>query len=326
MTDTHPLDPPLSSNPEGEPRRTGVEVELNKVTVAQICEAIQGVFGGDVEFDTEYEAKVVTPSGKFDVLVDAKWALKLAGPPEDEVQQGDDDDTPVSDRILKSLADLVVPLEIASPPLPVTAFSDLDRVVDELGAMGGRGTNDSLLNAFGVHFNPELPGFEAELIVRYLQAFVIMQDWLLQTIEIDFTRRATPFIDRFPTDYATLVLDAGYQPSIETLIDDYLLHNPTRNRALDMLPLFAHLDEQRVRQALPEEKINARPTFHYRMANSRVGEPEWSISLEWQAWLEVEKLVVKPELLRDLAAEYRTLLGKPIDSLFTNWGAEVRAR
>ena len=38
------------------------------------------------------------------------------------------------------------------------------------------------------------------------------------------------------------MLDAGYGPDLGALIDDYLAANPTRNRALDLLPLFAELD------------------------------------------------------------------------------------
>jgi hypothetical protein len=36
---------------------------------------------------------------------------------------------------------------------------------------------------------------------------------------------------------------ARLRPDLDTLIDDYLEYNPTRNRALDFLPLFLHLDE-----------------------------------------------------------------------------------
>jgi len=315
------LTPPLSTNASGEPRRVGVEIELDKLTVEQICDEVRAVFGGDTRFKTEFEATVETESGDFEVLVDAKWALKLGRSTEDTA-----DEEALSDKFLKAVADMVVPLEIATPPLPIASLPKLDDVVEGLGRRGGQGTKDSVLNAFGVHFNPELPGLDPELIVRYLQAFVVLRDWLLQKIEVDFSRRATPFIDRFPSAYATLVLDPAYEPTQPELIDDYIDHNPTRNRALDMLPLFAHLDEERVRAALPDEKINARPTFHYRMGNSRVGEQDWSITTEWLPWLEVEKLVVDRELLDMLGADYREILASPVDALFTDWGSKVAER
>ncbi|OBX33760.1 putative amidoligase enzyme [Halomonas elongata] len=40
------------------------------------------------------------------------------------------------------------------------------------------------------------------------------------------------------------MLDPDYQPDLRTLIDDYLEYNPTRNRELDLLPLFAYLDPE----------------------------------------------------------------------------------
>jgi len=62
------LTPPLSTNASGEPRRVGVEIELDKLTVEQICDEVRAVFGGDTRFKTEFEATVETESGDFDVL------------------------------------------------------------------------------------------------------------------------------------------------------------------------------------------------------------------------------------------------------------------
>jgi hypothetical protein len=89
------------------------------------------------------------------------------------------------------------------------------------------------------------------------------------------------------------------------LIDDYLDASPSRNRELDMLPLFAHLDHDRVRARLPYEKISARPTFHYRLPDSRVDDPAWTIAADWNRWVEVERLACDPARLVRLAAAHR---------------------
>ena len=64
----------------------------------------------------------------------------------------------------------------------------------------------------------------------------------------------------------------------------------TRKRALDLLPLLAHLDEERVRSVLPHEKIGSRPVFHYRLPHAHLSDPTWSIMPDWNRWLLVERL------------------------------------
>jgi hypothetical protein len=91
---------------------------------------------------------------------------------------------------------------------------------------------------------------------------------------------------------------------METLIDDYLIYNPTRNRELDMLPLFAWIDEERVRDAVADKRINPRPTFHYRLPDARVDRPDWTVTTEWNRWCVVERLSARPEKLAAMAQAY----------------------
>jgi hypothetical protein len=93
------------------------------------------------------------------------------------------------------------------------------------------------------------------------------------------------------------VLAPGYAPDQAGLIDNYLHANPTRNRELDMLPLFAWIDEDRVRSCVPDARIKARPTFHYRLPDARIGDPGWSLALEWNRWCVVERLAADAERL-----------------------------
>ena len=51
------------------------------------------------------------------------------------------------------------------------------------------------------------------------------------------------------------MLDPDYWPDLTGLTEDYLAVNPTRRRALDLLPLLTPFDQERVRSVLPREKI-----------------------------------------------------------------------
>ncbi|MEJ2500860.1 MAG: amidoligase family protein [Campylobacterales bacterium] len=56
------------------------------------------------------------------------------------------------------------------------------------------------------------------------------------------------------------------------------------------------------------EKINPRPTFHFRMPNSRVDEPAWHTSDPWNSWVLVERLANDAETLLSLSYErYRMM-------------------
>jgi len=147
-----------------------------------------------------------------------------------------------------------------------------------------------VLYAFGVHLNVEPPDLEAHTIAAYLKAFVCLNDWILWKGDVDLARRITPYIDRFPRDYERWIADPDYRPDLDMLVGDYLAHNATRNRGFDMLPMFAHLEEARVTDAVDDPLIKPRPAFHYRLANSCVDEPGWSVATPWRCWLAVEQL------------------------------------
>ena len=100
------------------------------------------------------------------------------------------------------------------------------------------------------------------------------------------------------------IVQPDYQPDIATFIDDYLSHNPTRNRDLDLLPLLHHFDARRVRAVLPNEKINGRPTFHYRLPDARVSDPGWSIAPDWNRWVAVERLAADRDRLEAVGAAF----------------------
>ncbi|MEM6354465.1 MAG: amidoligase family protein, partial [Pseudomonadota bacterium] len=84
--------------------------------------------------------------------------------------------------------------------------------------------------------------------------------------------------------------------------------NPTRNRPLDLLPILADLDADRVRAALPSEKIKPRPAYHYRLPDCRIDDAAWSPRDEWLRWLAVERLAANSALLERAMRERLTLL------------------
>jgi hypothetical protein len=82
-----------------------------------------------------------------------------------------------------------------------------------------------------------------------------------------------------------------------------------------MLPLFTHLDEARVRAVVDDDRINARPTFHYRLPNCDIDNPGWNLDHPWQLWLEVEKLSNDESRLQEFCAAYRKVLDSLIPPL-----------
>ena len=109
---------------------------------------------------------------------------------------------------------------------------------------------------------------------------------------------------------------------MDQLIDDYLTHNPTRNRALDMLPLFRHIDEQRVINVVDDDRIKARPTFHYRLPNCQIDEPDWGLIRAWRDWLQVEALAADATRLDAVMQAWRKHSSGITGGLFEDWSKD----
>jgi hypothetical protein len=213
---------------------------------------------------------------------------------------------------LSEAAPLLVPIEVVAPPIPLDRLERLDHMVAALREAGAQGTDESLIAAYGVHINPEVPAATPEVIHRYLRAFALLQWWLMDAHDLDPMRRITPYINPWPEAYLLEVLSL-IAPGAEQLIDSYLAHNPTRNRALDMLPLFAHIDAARVQRTVDDPRVKSRPTFHYRLPNCRIEQSDWSLARSWHLWCTVETLAWDDAALDGLSAEFlaaqRPLIG-----------------
>ncbi|WP_163648549.1 amidoligase family protein [Modicisalibacter sp. 'Wilcox'] len=306
-----PAAPPSPCTPDGDFRRVGVEIEFAAIAPQAAAELVQSHFGGQIERLGPHRLKVVgTPRGEFTIELDAKYAHPDDALVQKARERGDDEwlhwRLVLHNRTRELIGDAVagvVPTEIICPPLPWPALGELDALFAALRVQGARDTRDSLLYGFGLHLNPEVPATDAATLLAHLRAYLILADWLREQIDIDITRAMLPHANPFPRDYAMQVLDPDYRPDLDTLIDDYLAANPTRNRELDLCPLFAHLRPDSPHALLHEELVKPRPTFHYRLPNAQLSQPG-SATAEWNRWVEVERLAADADLLAQRSADY----------------------
>lgn len=318
---TLPRLPEPAVNGTGQPRRVGIELEFGGLDLDAITGRLQREAGGTIERISNYEAKLRdTRVGDIGVELDALLfrELKVKGFLDQlglDLIQPDLGNT--IETLLATEARRFVPFEIVFSPVEIARLPELDALCATFRPVA-EGTGASWFNAFGLHLNPELPRADAATVLRYLRAFLCRYDELRIAHAVDATRAFSPFIDAFPKEYVGRVLDPGYAPDTGTFIDDYLDANATRNRPLDLLPVLAWLDEERVNRRLPDEKINRRPTLHYRLPNCRIDEADWSITREWNVWMRVEDLAADEAALRAALPETLAALRGPFERL-VNW-------
>ena len=320
-----PVRPPVPKTAAGDTRRVGVEIEFAGLDVGQAARLTHDVFGGEVSETSPHRIAVEnTAFGDFMVELDAQVVHKGESDADADASEKilpDEIDTAAREAFGKAVTG-IVPVEIVTPPMPWDKLGRVGELVVSLRQAGAKGTDDGLLYAFGLHLNPELPDTEPATVSRHLRAYFVLVEWLRDQIDVDVTRRVMPHSDPFPKDYVLKVLDPDYDPDRNRLISDYLDANPTRNRDLDMLPLFRHMDEAAVTARLNDPLIKARPTFHYRLPDCALGDPDWSPVLEWNRWVKVEELAADEERLAALAASCREALKKPAPE---QWLDDVRA-
>lgn len=308
----------LFEKADGGIRRLGVELEFSGLDIAAIADGVHREFGGTVKVVSDYETEIVdTEFGTFRVELDFAYLKQLGRESETEEYEGDIDRLP--ERIVAAIAERIVPFEIVTPPIPMDRLDLLDPLVRRLRKQGALGTRHSAVYAFGLHLNPEMPDLKAATITSYLQAFICLYPWLERADKVDWSRQLTTYIKPYPKEYVRSVIDEDYRPGIDALIDDYLEANPVRNRALDLLPLFAHIDDDRVRRIVDDDRIKPRPALHYRLPNCDIDTDGWSVSQPWRQWLQAEFLANDEKRLARITAAYRRYLDNPVASLTTNW-------
>ena len=297
--------PPRPQKDDGETRRVGFEIEFSGIDLQQTTEAVKTALSAKIVSQTAAEVELEAGDlGVFNIEIDWQFLKRKAA-------EEDDDDRDWLE-VLSQAAALLVPIEVVCPPIPVSRLAELEPMTDALRRAGAVGTEESLISAYGVHVNTEIPRLDADNLFAYLRAYALLQWWLIDRRPVDLARRISPYIDLYSQTYLKRLF-THRQPTIEQLIDDYLEHNASRNRGLDMLPMLTEIDEQRVRRMVDDPRVKSRPTFHYRLPDCHIEQHDWSLRQPWQTWLTIEKLADRPTDLDQLAHAFldaeRPLIG-----------------
>ena len=307
---------PYATNYKGQPRRMGIELEFSGLNLEEISQTLIDCYAGHADLQGRYISKIYTQrfaeAGPFSVELDASLLKngKMSGYL-DRLSLGKKELADKMEDLIAGSAMEFVPMEIVTPPLLIRDLPELEEMRAALQRQSVEGTRSSVFNAFGLHLNPEVPSLDAGELRDFLRAFILMYDWLEERHQVDSSRHITPYIDAFPRKYARLIMQQDYRPDLPQLIDDYLSYNPTRNRPLDMLPLFTFIDEQKVTRIINDGLTTSRPTFHYRLPNCDISNPEWSFIQEWNYWVVVERIASNKDKLARLTASYLEYLEQP---------------
>ena len=295
MAKANALTPPLFTplprphNADGAPRKVGVEIELGGLDegeVARICAEVLGgrAEQGDGTLWTVHDTRI----GKIEVYLDTSLRKATRSKLRD---------------LALDLGREVIPVEIVTQPLDMAELATLHDLTGALRHAGALGSGAGWVFGFGLHLNIEIASDRNADILRPMLAYALIEDWLRHAEPIDDSRRLLPFTDPYPTNFVRALLGLGMDASLREMIAVYLEHTPSRNRGLDMLPIFAHLAPETVEDAV-SESVSSRPAFHFRLPDSRIDEPGWSIAKEWQRWVLVERVAADERLLTRLGAAW----------------------
>ncbi|WP_157698190.1 amidoligase family protein [Legionella clemsonensis] len=286
-------------------RLVGFEIEYVGLSIQDSTKLLQKLYSGTIQVHNHQQWSLVNSAlGTFNIEMDAQILKNLAKKSAENVKQKKVDIEGYLEKTISYVLQNVVPIEIITPPVLISQIALLNQIIPELRKNKAKDTHSSLLAAFGVHINPDVPKLNSTTILSYLQAYILLNDWLRDVIKVDLTREISPYIDEYPENYALKILQPSYKPSLSNLIDDYLLYNYTRNRSLDLLPLFAYMDDMKVRNHVDFTLIKPRPTFHYRLPNTNLHSTSWDLIVEWRRWLVVEKLAANERLRMQLSEDY----------------------
>ena len=187
---------PVETNHDGETRRVGIELEFTGLTLEQATSVVLENLDAKIKTETQAE-KVVEIAALGDFAIEIDWAfLKQQA---DEFKQTDREDKWLG--YLGDMATMLVPLEIVSPPIKWHELPRLEKLTGILKLCGAKGTENSLLSAYGLHINTEIPSPDPEVLHAYLKAFSLLQSWLSDYHQVDISRKVTPYIDFFAHEY-----------------------------------------------------------------------------------------------------------------------------
>jgi hypothetical protein len=300
--------PPRARTTRGDLRRVGLELEFAHVSVEEATRIVARVLGGRITYESPSIGEVEgTPFGNFHVEIDS-LPLKERRYLEPLEKLGLDAEGAAAQTLEEAVVRVareIVPVEIVTAPIPWNELAGLDPLWAALRDFGAQDTHASVLYAFGLHMNPELPDLEAMTTVTYLRSYFLMEPWIRNRTRVDVSRWLAPFVHGFPEIYRQRVIDPRYTPNWPTFVADYVEANPTRNRTVDLLPLILHVCRRDLSDRVDNwPKVKPRPAFHYRLPNSELSRPGWTPASDWNRWVLVERLASDAALLHELATEY----------------------
>lgn len=308
MTDDSQTPPlPRPETADGEMRRVGVELEFSGLDCPTTAAVVARASGGLARQRSPYRYSVEADEGTYEIELDTRWA----DPDHVEAYAGDLPDALRADvadgvsRAAGTLLSAVMPVELVCPPIPHDRLrAVIGPVRRALAAAGALGTRHSAFSGFGMHLNVEVAAAEVEHLLSVMRAYVLLDFWLRRESRLALIRHARSYVEPFPEAYKQHILAPDYEPDMPRFMDDHMRFNPTRDMELDLLPVFAAIDPDRVRSTLPDEKNSARPAFHWRLPNCRIDEPDWAPVQDWERWVTVERLAVDRDRLGSLAEAY----------------------
>lgn len=310
MTDISAL--PHPHRHDGSPRKVGIEVECGGLREDRVADLVAARFGGEVETSGAY-ARLVRGSriGDVEILLDTALRDKVNG---------------AVSRAGLDLGRAVIPVEFVTDPLAPETLPEIDALCRDLAEAGAFGTQDGVALGFGVHLNVALPGMQVDDILPTLTAFALIEDWMRGRMALDPSRRLLPFVDTYPTALLDRLCEPGVEWTLDRLAATYLELSPSRNHALDALPILKEAYPDRVVAAVPQMgHKSARPAWHYRLPDARIDDPEWSVVLEWNRWCAVERVADDRDLLDRLKTHWRDYRARilPIPGQWASVSAEI---
>jgi len=319
--------PPRIINEKNDVRTVGFELEFSGIELNDVAQLIANLFNGTPRQVNKFLHYVNgTQYGDFKIELDTallkdekylefldKIGIDIRNHP---IQHSIED-------ALAKISSLIVPYEIAAPPLPINNLDPIERIREQLQKNQAAGTKDSFIYAFGLHINPEVPATDLKTILDYFRSFLLLYRWIFEESGIDLARRISPFINEFPSEYVKIVLSPDYAPDSPRFAADYLDYNPTRNRTLDLLPLIGYINRDLFPE-IREMNVSTRPTFHYRLPNCLIDDPSWTIAREWKYWVIIERLANKPEKMNELIENYFELMESNKLDFKNQWNIKVK--
>ncbi|HEY7775397.1 MAG TPA: amidoligase family protein, partial [Kineobactrum sp.] len=170
MTNEKPQlkDPPWHHNETGEARRVGIEIEMTGLDLDQLTRLVARQLNGTIAPKGRYERQITDQQGA-DWLVELDFhLLKEMGREERPSGELSSELGNSAEEALAWVAEGLVPFELVSPPLPLHRLPDVENLIHILHEAGAKGSSDSLVNAFGMQLNPEIPNAGPETLASFI--------------------------------------------------------------------------------------------------------------------------------------------------------------